>query len=389
LEVEIMKKIHVGFVTILSLFIFVHVVGAAIAPSLNVVLSLQNPYPVEPGDIVTIEVELQNAGLSEATNIILEIEPTDPFTLVSGEKEIKTFTKIEASDSVKTTYKLYVSKSAVSDDYEVDFRFYSMSDPSVTVVQSVSVTVQGSPKLILSSINTDPEDIEPGDTARFEVDIRNVGTGGVHYMEATFNSSSAYIVPMLAGGSYYMGELGPGLSEKALFDISIDNEAEYGTYSAVLTLNYRDDTNTLQTTTFSVGVPIKGQPVIEVLSAKVDNSDLKVDIENIGTGNAKALKISLVQGGEVKDSAIANELKPTKHKTLRFRGFSYGEAAINITYLDESNHEFTNEIPISIKQSVYAEEQAEGGVSPTITAILIVIVVLETFYVWRIRKRKK
>lgn len=384
-----MKKIFVGFGMILFSLVFTQFAYAAIAPSLNIALSSQTPYPVEPGDIVTIEIELQNTGLSEATNIVLEIEPSDPFTLVSGEKETKTFTRIEASDSVKTTYKLYVSKSAVSNDYEVDFRFYSEDDTAVTVVQSVLVAVQGSPKLVLGSINAIPEDIEPGDTVRLEVDIRNVGTGGVHYLESTFNSSSAYIVPVLAGGSYYMGELNPDSSNKALFDISIDNEAEYGTYSAILTLNYRDDTNTLQTTTFSVGIPIKGEPVIEVLSAKVDNSDLKVDIENIGTGNAKALKISLVQGGEVKDSAIANELKPTKHKTLRFKGFTYGEAAINITYLDESNHEYTNEIPISIKQSVYAEEQAEGGVSPTITAILIVIVVLETFYVWRIRKRKK
>ncbi|NIO21925.1 MAG: hypothetical protein GTN76_14640 [Candidatus Aenigmarchaeota archaeon] len=384
-----MKKIFVGFGIILSLFIFMNMAGAAITPSLSIVLSSQTPYPVEPGGIVTIEVELQNTGLSEASNIVLKIEPADPFTLVSGEKETKTFTKIEASDSVKTTYKLYVDKEAVSNDYEVDFRFYSVGDPSVTVVQSVLVAVQGSPKLVLGSITSQPEEIEPGDTIRLEVDLRNVGTGGVHYMEAVLNSSSAYIVPVLAGGSYYMGELDAGSSKKALFDISIDNEAEYGTYSATLKLTYRDDTNTLQTTTFSLGIPIKGKPVIEVLSAKIDNSDLKVDIENIGTGNAKALKISLVQGGEVKDSAIANELKPTKHKTLRFKGFVYGEAAINITYLDESNHEFTNEIPISIKQSVYAEDQGQGGVSPTITAILIVIVVLETFYVWRIRKKKK
>ncbi|NIO22778.1 MAG: hypothetical protein GTN38_01990 [Candidatus Aenigmarchaeota archaeon] len=384
-----MKKISFMFVTILGLVLLMQTAYAA-APSLNVVLSSQNPYPVEPGGIVTVEIELQNTGYSEATDIVLKIEPEDPFTLVLGETETKTFTKISASDSIKSTYKLHVSESAVSNDYDLHFRYYKGTDPDITVEKSVSVRVQGSPKLILSSINTDPEDVEPGDTVRFEVDIKNVGTGRVHYMEATFNSSSPYIVPVLAGGSYYMGELDPGSSEKALFDISIGNDAEYGTYPATLTLSYRDDTNTLQSTTFSVGVPIKGQPVIEVLSAKIDNSDFKVDIENIGTGNAKALKISLVQGGEVKDSAIANELKPTRHKTLRFKGFSYGEAAINITYLDESNNEFTREIPVSIKQSVYAEDQGQGGgVSPTITAILIVIVVLETFYVWRIRKRKK
>jgi hypothetical protein len=384
-----MKKISFGLIMIVSLFIFAQSSYAASAPSLNIILSSQNPYPVEPGNIVTIEVELQNTGFGEATDIVLKIEPEDPFILVSGEKETKTFIKIGASDSIKTTYKLSVSKSAVSNDYDLVFRYYKGTDPGITVEKSVSVAVQGSPKLVIGSITTDPEEMEPGDTVRFGVDIKNVGTGGVHYMEATFNSTSAYIVPVLAGGSYYMGELDPGSTQKALFDISMDNEAEYGTYPATLTLNYRDDKNTVHTTTFSIGVPIRGEPVIEVLSAKVDNSDLKVDIENIGTGNAKALQISLVQGGEMKDSAIANELKPTRHKTLRFKGFSYGEALINITYLDDANHEYTNEIPISIKQSVYAEEEGQGGVSPTITAVLIVIVVLETFYVWRIRKKRR
>jgi len=384
-----MKKIILGLIAVFSLFVLSQAAYAAGGPSLNIVLSSQNPYPVEPGDIVTIEVEIQNTGLGEATDIILKIEPEDPFTLVTGEKEIKTFARIGAYDSIQTTYKLLVSESAVSNDYEIDFRYYKGTDPSITVQKSVPVRVQGSPKLILGSINTDPQEVEPGDTVRFEVEIKNVGTGGVHYMEATFNSTSVYIVPVLAGGSYYMGELEPGSSISALFDISIGNDAEYGTYPATLTLDYRDDTNTPQTTMFKIGVPIRGQPVIEVLSAKIDNSDFKVDIENIGTGNAKALKISLVQGNEVKDSAIANELKPTRHKTLRFKGFSYGEAAINITYLDDANKEYVKSIPVSIQQSVYAEEQGGGGASPTITAILIVIVVLETFYVWRIRKRKK
>jgi len=384
-----MKKICSWLVLIAGLVFLMQTAQAAVTPSLNIVLSSQNPYPVEPGDIVTIEIELQNTGLGEATDIVLKIEPSDPFTLIPGEKETKTFTKIEASDSVKTTYKLYVSKSAVSNDYDIDFTYYTLGDPRVTVTQSVSVTVQGSPKLVLSSITTEPEEIEPGDTARFEIDIQNVGTGGVHYLEARLNSTSPYIVPVLSGGSYYLGELDPDSTKKAFFDVSIDNEAEHGTYSVILSLAYMDDTNTPHTTVFTIGIPVRGRPTIEVLSAKVENSDLKVDIENIGTGSAKALKINLVQNDEIKDSAIANELKPTKHKTLRFKNFNYGNAKINITYLDEVNEEYGKEIPISIKRSVYTEESKSGGASPVITGILVVIVVLETFYIWRIRKKKR
>jgi hypothetical protein len=153
-------------------------------------------------------------------------------------------------------------------------------------------------------------------------------------------------------------------------------------------LTYKDESGTSQSTSFFVGVPIRGKPVIEILSAKVENSDFKVDIENIGTANAKALKISLVQGGQTIDSAIANELRPLKYKTLRFQGFDYGKALINITYLDESNKFFSEETEVSINPSTSSEESNVSGFSPLVP-VLIVVIVLETYYFWRIRKRSK
>jgi hypothetical protein len=208
-------------------------------------------------------------------------------------------------------------------------------------------------------------------------------------MEAALVSNTTYILPVLSGGLYYVGEIKAGETGEAKFDMSIDNSAEYKTYAGVLTLTYKDDSGESATSSFSLGVPIRGKPLIEVLSAKIDNSAFKVDIENIGTGTAKALKISFIQDGEVKDSAVANELKPTKHKTIRFLGFRQGEAIINVSYLDESNEYFASEFPVTVKPSVYAEEQAGGGGISPLAPILIVIVVLESYYVWRLRRRTK
>ncbi len=379
------KIISVSFAILLLLAIST---GAyAITENLEVVLTKQNPYPVEPDQVVDIEVSLQNTGYGTSENIILEIIPESPFTLLPGQEAEKTFSRIPANDQVTASYKLHVDKNAISDNYELEFKYYQIG-VGVQVTSKVMIQIQGKPKLILEKIETYPEEMEPGDSAAITTSIKNVGTGSASFTEVALVSNTTYILPILSGGLYYVGEIKPGETREANFDMSIDNSAESKTYSGILTLTYKDDSGQSQTTSFSIGIPIRGEPIIEVLSAKIDNSAFKIDLENIGTATAKALKIALVQDGETKDSAVANELKPTKHKTLRFYGFRQGEAIINVSYLDESNEFFANEFPVTIKPSAYSGEQAGGGVSP-LAPILIVVVVLESYYLWRLRKRMK
>lgn len=358
----------------------------ALTEDLEVVLTSQNPYPVEPGQVVSIEVALQNTGYGEGEDVIFEINPGEPFSLVPGQETVKTFTRVPARDQVTTSYKLHVDQEAVSGNYDLEFLFYTTGE--VRRTDEVTIQVQGNPKLVLDSIEATPEDMKPGDTVDLTAMLKNLGTGSASFMEASLSSNTTYILPVLSGGLHYVGEIEPGETKEVKFRVSVDNEAEYKTYSGTLTLSYKDDSGASQTSSFSVGFPVRGYPVIEVLSAKMDNSDFKVDIENIGTATAKALKVELVQNGEVRDSSIANELKPSRHKTFRFRGFTMGEAFLNITYLDQKNDFFTNEIQTFIKPSAYSEDAQGGGISP-LAPILLVIVVLETYYIWRVRKRLK
>jgi hypothetical protein len=376
----------------MSLFALLLAHGAfsatAITGNLQVVLTKQNPYPVEPGQVVDIEVSLQNSGYASADNVMLEINSKSPFTLLPGQEKIKTFSRVAAFDHVTATYKLYVDKDAISDNYELEFKYYNAgSDTQIT--NKVILQVQGKPKLVLDNIVTDPQDIEPGDTVTITASIKNVGTGSASSMEAALASNTTFIVPVLSGGLHYIGTINAGETKEAKFQMSIDNSAEYTTYPSVLMLSYDDESGTPAADSFYLGIPIRGKPIIDILSAKIDGSDFKVDIENIGTANAKALKILLVQGGKTADSAIANELRPSKSKTIRFTGFEYGQATVNISYLDESNKFFSSEYPVSItKSSASSSQGGEAGLSPLVP-VLIVVVVLESYYVWRIRKRLK
>jgi len=362
-------------------------------PEISLILTKQTPYPVEPGQIVDIEVSLQNNG-SSVNNMIIEILPKDPFTLLPGQDRTKTFARISSYDSVTHSYKLKVNESAISAVYELEFRYYRAEATSSAVVKKVLINVQGTPKIVILGIETKPESMEPGDEVEITVNMKNEGTGKARQTElslvaeANSETGESLIVPALAGGFFYLGEFLSGQQATARFKLEIDTKAEYKTYMSTMTVGYKDENGETQTTSFSIGLPVRGKPVIEVLSAKMDNSAFKVDIENIGTANAKALNIALIQDNAVKDSAVANELKPTKHKTMRFNGFRYGEALINISYLDEGNKLSTRETPVTITKSEYSVEGSTNDTSGLAIALFIVVV-LESYYVWRLRKRIK
>jgi len=383
-----MKSKSLLVFVVLSLLVVFSNGAFALTEDMSIVLTTQSPYPVEPGQVVSIEVSLQNNGYGEAQNIILEIMPKSPFTLLPGEEKIKTFSRIPARDHVTASYKLYVDKNAISNNYEIEFSSYQTGS-DVQKTDKILVQVQGRPKFVVERIETYPANIEPGDTVTLNATIKNVGTGSASSMETVLVSNTTYIVPVLSGGLYYLGTINAGETKEASFQMSIDNAAEYTTYPSVVILSYNDESGTPASDSFYIGIPVRGKPIIDILSAKIDGSDFKVDIENIGTANAKALKILLVQGGKTTDSAIANELRPTKSKTIRFTSFDYGQATVNISYLDESNQFFSAEYPVNIIQASAASNQSgENGLSPLLP-VLIVVVVLESYYVWRLRKKSK
>ena len=87
---------------------------------LDIVLTNQNPYPAEPGKNLDVEIEIQNIGNTDAVGRAVEIMAEEPFTLLPGEQKVKSFDRIGAVGSVKTSYRLYVNDSTMSLYYTIN-----------------------------------------------------------------------------------------------------------------------------------------------------------------------------------------------------------------------------------------------------------------------------
>jgi len=379
-------------ITVFALLAALAIQSAAVSAQgsdINLVLTKQTPYPVEPGQVVSIEVSLQNNG-SSSEGITLEIVPAAPFTLLPGQEAVKTFSRIDALDTVQQSYKLKVDDSAVSATYELEFRYYRSG--SQAVVKKVPISVEGLPKIVISEITTDPVSIQPGDEVEIGVVLKNEGTGEAQQTELSLVSQTvageSIIVPVLSGGVFYMGTFMPGEEKTATFRLKVENTAEYKSYLSTLTVNYVDETGNSGTITYDIGIPVKGRPILSILNTEIDSGEFKVELNNIGTAAAKGIKISLVQEGQTKGVSVVSEIKAGKYKAVRFADYVYGPGMLNISYYDESNNFKYEESEVYVQKPA-SNGSAGGGTDYTAATILGIVVVAETVYIWRLRKHRK
>jgi hypothetical protein len=386
-----MKKKMMVFAVFVALLVLgsaaVHAQLSNQAPVLNVILTKQTPYPAEPGKKVNVEIELQNTGLGDASNIVVEIVPAAPFSLLPGTERTKTYARISASSSVKIPYDLNVNQNTESNQYDLEFRLYYANNPTNYVSKKVQINVQGQPDFIIESTVTMPENIEPGGRVNVFAKIKNVGSGTASQVQATLNSSSGVLIPVLSRGSVYLGDIKPNSDAVADIQLSVDSTAGQQTYPATLTLTYDDETGSSIQKTFSLGIPVNGVINIEVINiqANFDRDVIQIDIANKGTADANSLEGTLVINNQTVGMDYISQLKATKKTTLEFPLGTEGQATLVLSYTGTNLEQFHEEKPI------YLKYQNPNQGNPASTLIVVIIVAAVIYLVWRrfFRKKKK
>ncbi len=357
---------------------------AQISSDIDMVLIDQVPYPAEPGSNVDIEVGLQNNGYGEASNLAVEIVPASPFSLVKGDR-VKTYPTIGARSTVKLTYTLLVDDSALAGDYDLEFKLYNPVTPESYESKDIEITVLGETKLIVGSVETTPETLEPGGRATIHVTIDNVGTGDARHLEVRMNASSDDLVPVLSGGMVYVGNLESGESKTVDLYFNIDPDADQDTYLSTLTLTYKDENNEENTDTFTIGIPVEGTVTFEIVSIEPEYSrgTLEIEVANKGTGDAKSVEARLVVNGETVGVDYLSQLKATKKTTFDFPIVLSGKAELVINYMEPGLEKKT------LSKDLGPLNFAAPGGDGTSTLVFVIILAVIGYFVWKRYFRKK
>jgi len=313
-------------------------------------------------------------------NIVVEIEPIEPFTLLeSAKKEINI---LRVGNSRIIEYDLFVDSSAVSTIYEipvhVSYESQITRERYFTITKKIQVRVQGTPKFELLDIQSDT--ISPGDQGEIRIKLQNVGTGKAKRTSMTFSSTSDYIKSVLSGGIAYLADVNPGEEKETVFTILASPDSEYGVYTGKINITYDDESGNELTEDFDVGVLISGEPKLQVYKVEADreDSDLTVEIVNIGNAEAKAIAAKLIVNGKIFDVDYVTSIKIDRRSTLKFALPNSMRGELELSYESPDNKQ-------------YSQTEDIAWVIPfTFPTWIVVIVVLAIAYVvWKKKLWKK
>jgi hypothetical protein len=334
---------------------------------ITVETAFTNPYPAEPGKDLELSIVVSNEGNSGVKNIIVELEPTEPFALL--ETPTKEISSLNVGDSRIIDYKLFVDGSAVSTTYDIPVRIkYDGNE----IKKNVQVRVQGKPKFKLLSLSSDT--INPGDEAEILVKIENVGSGEARRVTVTFSSTSDYVKPVFSGGTVYVGDVKHDEEKTVRFKVIASPDSEYGVYSGYVNVSYEDESGNELSENFEVGILISGSPKLQVFKSEVDTTkkELSVEIVNIGSAEARAIKARLLINNETFDVDYVTAIKIDKRSTLKFMLPSVTKGKLELSYEGPDNKKYTQleELSWSIPFSI-----------PTWVWIIVFLVVV--YFIWK------
>jgi len=365
------------FLTLISMilvFSLPEILSAGSTYELVVETTFTDPYPVEPGKNLVLSLSLFNNGSADIKNVVIELEPREPFTLLeSSKKEVGT---IGVRKTRIVDYDLYVDDSAVSAVHEIPVRV--TYDVNKGFVRNVQVRVQGQPQFELLDVKNGV--ISPGDQGEITVKLQNVGTGKTRRTSVKFSSTSDYVKSVLSGGVAYLGDVNPGEEKEATFTLLASPDSEYGVYTGKINVTYNDESGNELTEDFDVGILISGKPKLQVYKIEVDKeeSDLTIEVVNIGNAEAKAIAAKLLVNGKVFDVDYVTSIKIDKRSTLKFALPNSMSGKLELSYEGPDNKK-------------YSQTEDVAWVTPYTfpTWIAVVIVLVIAYIVWKKKLWKK
>ncbi len=409
-----MKKMLAGI--IMMLMILQSSAFAQTSPGysdFNVVSTIYEPYPAEPGKYIDLYVKVENLGTRAATDSTFELLPKYPFSIDSEADAIKNFGRIEPSQPVLLTYKVRVDKNAVSGNSSIDLR-YRTGKEGMWFTISFDIYVKPRDTILsIEKVESEPDEIVAGGKASVQFTLKNLANTQVRdiTLKLDMSGSTTPFAPVGSTTEKRIEKLEAGEEENVIFRIISEAAAEPKVYKIPLTLTYSDEAGTTYTKSDIIGLLISSDPELQLYMEESDTfmggskGSIIVSVSNIGATQAKFVSIVLAQSKNYEiigpDRTYIGNLDSDDFDTAEFK--LYVDEALNDTkipvlitvtykdaYNDEHTEEFGLELPIYSKDHLIrlGEISANGGSNPLVYAI-VAIIVLYILYRLFFRRKKR
>ncbi|MDP3026115.1 MAG: hypothetical protein Q8N63_00260 [Nanoarchaeota archaeon] len=264
--------------------------------------------------------------------------------------------------------------------------------------------------LTITSVETTPEIIAPGEASTIKIGIENEGNEDVEEVSVSLDltNSALPFAPYGSSSEVSFDEIREGREEYAEFEIIALSNAESGIYKIPLEISYKIKGETEVNTKKSlIGISVSSKPIVDVgiedgLLLKGQESKFSIKVTNKGLSNVKFLEIEL-QGGLYytilsQKNVYIGDIDSDDFDTAEFNVFFKENAPSStnmpfiVRYKDSLNNEY--EENFNLQATTYTTKQAtELGLiakSNTTTYVIAVIAVVVIYFIYRkIKKRGK
>lgn len=378
---------------------------------LNVVSTIYEPYPAEPGKYIDLYIKAENRGTKQATDTAFELLPKYPFTIESTGDALKSYGTLDPFQPVLLKYRIRVDKDAVSGNNKIDLRYRTGSSGTW---YSVSFDIFVKPKdtvLSIEKVESIPSEIPAGDKAIVRFTLKNLAKTRIKDISLKLDMSGTTLpfAPTDSTTEKRIELLDPEQEKSISFNIISDASGEPKIYKIPITLSYSDEAGTSYTKEDIIGLAISSEPQLAVYMETSDSftggttGSVVFSVSNTGPTQAKYVTIVLEPSEDYEiigsDRSYIGNLDSDDFDTAEFKisvGNSLNSTKIPVTasvsYKDAYNNVLSKEYQQYL--TIYSNEdmirlgkiKQESGSGGLIIAVVVVVIL---FLAYRRFTRRK
>ncbi|MCF7799237.1 hypothetical protein K9M74_05025 [Candidatus Woesearchaeota archaeon] len=363
------------------------------------------PLPAQPGQYVTVFVEIENTGNEDARNTIIELPNQFPFS-VTGEQQ-KEIGTIKSQQSYVITYQLRVDSQAVVGNNELVVR-YSPDGKNLWKEDRHAIRVQPTgASLSVTDIMMTPEEIAPGEEGTIQITIKN--TADVLLRDISLQLGMVSIVgsnvidlPFIPTNSVTekrISRLAPDKQTILSFTVKSYPTASPGYYKLPLSMTFYDQEGTETQQDDYIGVVVKAVPELKIYVddneklVQGQEGEVSLKFVNKGVSDLKFLDVEILPGEGYdlvgRPQAYVGDLDSDDYRTETFSITPNKESVellVQHTYKDDNNVEYETTETVVVDCGC-TDKNGNQQTSPWIIA-LVIVVILTIIVVSRRRKQR-
>lgn len=411
-----MNRKFILIVSLLMVSLFSNMVFSDNSPYLTLTKVSQIPDQVEPGQTFKLKFKIENLGSQTEDDIIISLNEKFPFSMYGdvSEKNIgKIKSSAQGSDAEYVEFNLKVDEDAVEGEEEIELIMQTSEGVKVDYNDDEFLIDIKTHDAILevSSIEVDPQNINPGSNSKIIFIIKNNADSLLKNIKVKLDLEGEDLpfAPSQMSTEKNLAQLQTGFSKTIEFKVISDSSSDEGLYKIPVDISYYDEVGELYNSTDIVAIMINKKPSINSyikrsdLTKSGESGKVTISIANKGIGDINFLEMELIEtdsyqllstsgyfylGNLDSDDTESEEIEiyiPSTEEDLVI--------PIKLFYKDDNNIDYQQDF--DLKMNLYSEEELlmyglnEESNGNTNYIITLIIVAGLTFYFYKRKKKKK